>query len=314
MLRGLPDVARLASACAAAVTLLVASAASAQTTPPPPPAGGGMTGEAAAAQFPECTRQPSESDVDGAKGAHKAATQFFERGDYDRAIQYWRDAYGFDCSRPPLLLNIASAYEKKNEKAAAVGILELFLARAKDSPDAPTVREKIANLKAAIGSEPAQPPPPVEPPPPPPPPPPSPPEKERPFGALPWVVVGSGAGIALVGLVPFIIGEGKQADAEKACPLRKGCAAEVAEQGNTGRTLSLVGEILMPIGIIGAAGGLVWQFGFNDAREVDGAAGIPLVPSRASGQAASHARVVDEAHLTPVVVPGFQGAVVEGAF
>ena len=277
-----------------------------------------MTADAAAAQFPECSRQPTEADVDGAKGAHKAATQFFERGDYERAIQYWRDAYGFDCSRPPLLLNIASAYEKKNDKSAAVGILELFLARAKDSPDAPSVREKIANLKAAIGSEPAAPPPPVELPKPPPPPPPPPPEKERPFGALPWVVTGSGATIALIGLVPFIIGEGKQSDAEKACATRKGCAPEVADQGNTGRTLSLVGTILIPSGIVIAGGGLVWQLAFNEKQEVGaaGTGGIPLV-SRGSRAGAARPRrnaIVDEAHLAPVVLPGFQGAVVEGAF
>src|SRR5687767_8574327 len=66
--------------------------------------------------FPECTREPTPQDIEGAKGAHKAAAQWFEKADYDRAIQYWRDAYSLDCTKHALLLNIASAYEKKGDK------------------------------------------------------------------------------------------------------------------------------------------------------------------------------------------------------
>ena len=53
-------------------------------------------------------------------GAHKAAIQFYERADYDRAIRYWNDAYEFDCTAHGVLINIASAYERKGDRAAAV--------------------------------------------------------------------------------------------------------------------------------------------------------------------------------------------------
>ena len=43
--------------------------------------------------YPECTRKPTSADLDGAKGAHKAASQFYDRGDYDKAVRYWSDAY-----------------------------------------------------------------------------------------------------------------------------------------------------------------------------------------------------------------------------
>lgn len=277
--------------------------------PPPTAAGPVVSGEGAAAQFPECTRTPTDADVEGAKGAHKAATQFFERGDYERALAYWRDAYGFDCSRPPLLLNIASAYEKKGDKAAAVAVLELFLTRAKDSPDAPVVQEKIANLRAALDAERA-----VAPTPPPtapvaPPTPPPTEETERPYGIAPWIVVGAGGAVALVGVVPLVIGAGKISDAEEACPTRTGCPASAADQGNTGRSLSLAGQILIPVGLVTAAGGLVWQLAFNEEQPVStGGAGAAPGGRTAASRRASPPSVV------PALGPGFQGAVVVGAF
>lgn len=283
---------------AATFAILAGSAgdANAQGGAAPPPAAAGAE---AAAQYPECTRTPTDADVEGAKGAHKAATQFFERGDYDRALQYWRDAYGFDCSRPPLLLNIASAYEKKGDKAAAVSMLELFLTRARDSPDAPVVREKIANLRTAIEAEKAAAaPPPVTPQPVAPPPPPPEVPMERPYGITPWIVVGAGAGVALIGIVPLAIGSGKVSDAEALCPDRVDCPQEAVDQGNSGRTLSLVGQILIPLGLVGAGAGLVWQFAFNQEQPVGGAA-LLLQPA---------------VSLTPVIGPGFQGAVVDSTF
>ncbi len=294
VLRGLSCLATVAAA------LAVSTAASAQGAPATTAAGGSD----AALQFTECTRTPTDADVEGAKGAHKAATQFFERGDYDRALQYWRDAYGFDCSRPPLLLNISSAYEKKGDKAAAVSVLELFLTRAKDSPDAPVVQEKIANLRAALDADKAAATPkPVAPPTMTPPPPPSADQPlERPFGHAPWIVVVAGGAVALAGIVPLAIGGGKISDAEELCPERNGCSAEAVDLGNSGRTLSLVGQIMIPAGLVTAAGGLVWQFAFNGEQPVAGAEGEPAAPR--SGHAT----------FTPAVGPDFQGAIVTGAF
>jgi tetratricopeptide (TPR) repeat protein len=103
-----------------------------------------------AIEYPECYRTATAADLEGAKGAHKAATQFYERADYDRAIQYWKDAYQLDCSAHGVLINIANAYEKKGERAEAVTALETYLARTPDASDAQTIQDKIQNLKNAL--------------------------------------------------------------------------------------------------------------------------------------------------------------------
>jgi tetratricopeptide (TPR) repeat protein len=252
--------------------------------------------------FEQCTREPTAADVEGAKGAHKAATQFFERGDYDRAIQYWRDAYNFDCTKPAILINVANAYEKKGDRAAAVATLEAFLARAPNSPDAPTIQEKVKNLKALMQASPtpsatstapvgtATPAPtgsvaPT--------PTPEGPIGARPFGITPLVVAGVGGAVAIVGAVLLPVGLGKVSDAEAKCPDRSNCPPSVASAGNSGRTEANVGGVLLGVGLAAAAGGLAWQFGFNHPKKIESATAM---------------------HVAPAVGPGLAGVSLAGAF
>src|SRR3954466_850591 len=100
-----------------------------------------------AGPYPECTHKPTPSDLEGAKGAHKAASQFYDRGDYDKAIRYWTDAYSFDCTAHGVLINIANAYEKKGERASAIVALETYLKRTGADPN---IEEKVRNLKALL--------------------------------------------------------------------------------------------------------------------------------------------------------------------
>jgi tetratricopeptide (TPR) repeat protein len=245
--------------------------------------------------FEQCTREPTAADVEGAKGAHKAATQFFERGDYDRAIQYWRDAYSFDCTKPAILLNIANAYEKKGDRAAAVATLEAYLARAPNGADAPTIQEKVKNLKASMqpapassgttapaGTATAAPTGTVEPPAPPPP---TEAVGERPFGVTPLIVAGAGGAMAIVGAILWPVGLGKVSDAEDACPNRQNCPKNIAEAGNSGRTQATVGGVLVGVGVAALAGGLAWQLGFNHAKKVETATALHVAPSVGPGGA-----------------------------
>jgi tetratricopeptide (TPR) repeat protein len=222
------------------------------------------------ASFGPCTHVPTAADVDGAKGAHKAASQFFERADYDRAIQYWRDAYGFDCTKPAILLNVASAYEKKGDRAAAVATLENYLERAPKAPDATTIAERMKNLKATlepVAPTPAPTPPPVAAPPPAETPAPEPTAAgKRPYGLTPIIVAGSGGALALIGAVLLPIGLGEIDEANSGCPQRTNCAPSIAETGNNGRTKVLVGEIGIGVGVAAIAGGLVWQFVYNKPK------------------------------------------------
>ena len=79
--------------------------------------------------YPECVKKPTPADTEGAKGAHKAASQFYDRAEYDKAIRYWNDAYSFDCTANDLLVNIANAYEKLGDVPATVATLEAYLKR-----------------------------------------------------------------------------------------------------------------------------------------------------------------------------------------
>lgn len=260
-----------------------------------------------AIEYPECNRTPTAADLEGAKGAHKAATQFYERADYDRAIQYWKDVYKLDCTAHGALINIANAYEKKGDRAEAVVALETYLARTPDASDAQTIQDKIQNLKNSIRPAPTPtasesasapvPPPPlptasaapshtVEVPPP-----------QPPHGYTPWIVTGAGVVTLLVGGILTSSGFADISAAEESCPFRVNCEPDVADQGNQGRTYVTVGGVLLGLGAAGVAGGLIWELGFNQPRTPSGL----LAPAA-------------KLRLTPVAGPGAAGIGVSGRF
>jgi Tetratricopeptide repeat len=243
--------------------------------------------------YPECTHKPTPADVEGAKGAHKAATQFYEQGNYDRAIQDWRDAYSFDCTAHGVLINIANAYEKKGDKAAAIATLETYVKRDPTSPNIATIQQKIANLKASLATPTPSGTVPVvptaapsaapsalpsasastEPPPPP--------ASKRPYGITPLIVAGGGVAAALVGVILLPVGAGNISSAEKVCPIRNDCNdPSAASTGNSGRALEGVGTTFLVLGGLGIGGGLVWEFAFNKpVAQPKQPAGLTLTPT-----------------------------------
>ena len=80
----------------------------------------------AAADYPPCDKTPSASDVDAAKGMHKAAEQYYARARYDKAIDSWQEAYGFDCTAHRLLINIGNAHEKLGNTAEAIDAVDVL--------------------------------------------------------------------------------------------------------------------------------------------------------------------------------------------
>jgi tetratricopeptide (TPR) repeat protein len=241
--------------------------------------------------YPVCNRKTSAADQEGAKGAHKAASQFYDRGDYEKAIRYWTDAYGFDCNAHGVLINIANAYEKKGDKASAVVALETYLKRAGSDQ---TIEEKVKNLRnsmqptptasatpsaapSASGTGGALPPPSASassaPPPP------EVPVGPRPFGVTPLIVAGGGGALALVGVILLPVGLGNVSAAEKLCPNRDcGTNTDAKAQGNSGRTEVGAGAALLGIGLAAAAGGLAWQFIANKPKPLPAKAGVQLTP------------------------------------
>lgn len=260
--------------------------------------------------FPECKGQPTADDVEAAKQSHTIATSRFNLQDWDKAIEFWRQAYGLDCTAHVLLVNIANAYEKKGDKRNAIAALELYLTRATGAPDLVKINERVVELKKSL--EPAPPvtatatatavtptatataPPTAAP------------EGPRPFGVTPLVVAGIGGAIAIAGAIMTPVGLGMYNDALGQCQEKQGndlgCGGDtaLADKGNTGRTLWNAGGVFLGVGLAAAAGGLGWHFLFNKPKAVAAASPSPSPKARI--------------HVVPVASPEAAGLIVTGKF
>jgi hypothetical protein len=265
-----------------------------------------------AVSYPECTKKPTPADIEGAKGAHKAASQFYDRAEYDKAIRYWNDAYTFDCTANDLLINVANAYEKLGDRASTVATLEVYLARTGPNP---TLAQKVKNLRQLMAPQPtataapittlaptasgapsgAPTAPPV-------------PEGPRPYGFKPWLVVGGGAALALVGAILLPVGYGAISTAEALCEnhvCKPGVNQDVLDKGNSGRAQAGAGWGMLTVGLVAAGGGMVWQLLYNKPGPV-----APAAPAAPGQPAPAKAGM----WMVPVAGPGQAGVLVGGAF
>ncbi|HVU05051.1 MAG TPA: hypothetical protein VHE30_25050, partial [Polyangiaceae bacterium] len=103
--------------------------------------------------YPACDKTPTDGDVTAAKGAFQAGNGSFNEADYDRAINYWEDAYRRDCTAHPLLLNLARAYELNGQKRHAVMALKTFLERSPGSSDEGQIKRRVEKLDEQIRME-----------------------------------------------------------------------------------------------------------------------------------------------------------------
>jgi hypothetical protein len=238
-----------------------------------------------ASPYPACTKTPTKADQEAAEGAFKAGFGSYQEGDYNKAIMYWEDAYQRDCTAHALLLNLANAHEKKAQWDRAIVALKVYLERAGDVPNRGQIERRIENLEAQIAAEkPAQPdkPPVTEP------------EPAQPSTAAsvgtekpaeggksiaPWIVVGAGGVMTIVGTVLYLGGSSKVSDAEEVCGSKRECPNTPAGQqaktdGDDGRTQMLAGGIVAGVGVVGVAGGLAWHF-FLDKPAAESQAAVP---------------------------------------
>ncbi len=255
-------------------------------------------------KYPDCPANFSagQNDQDAARGAWLAGKAAFEEADYNKAIDYFKDAYKRDCTKQVLLKDwIARSYESKGDKAEAINALETYLARMPKADDAEQVRKHIENLKAQMtpantGTGPAStvtgtatstststaptatatdtaPPP------------------SGGHSVAPWVVVGVGGAALVGGIIMLVVGSGKVSDSKSLCP-NNACPATVLttaqSENKSGYTLETVGLIVGGLGVVGVAGGLVWHF---------------LEPTGEK-----------KAAFAPVITPGYAGAAVSYKF
>ncbi len=260
--------------------------------------------------YPECTREPSESDTTAAKAAFQAGNVSFNEADYPRAILYWEDAYRRDCTKHQMLLNLARAYELDGQRKQAVMALETFLAREQNAPDRPQITRRIEVLKKQIDNDEAaaqaqkQPksaepapgagepeaspvPPPantseVD-------------EGSRPI--LPLVVAGVGGAMFIGGGVLHLTAKSDVDEYASHCgdpENHRFCPEDELDPANSARTRMNVGSAVAGVGGALLVGGIVWYF--LSPKEKSSASATP--PMRA----------------VPVTSPGFAGLELVGQF
>ncbi len=262
----------------------------------------------------------SKIDVERAHTVFLSGKGFLDESNYDKAISYFKDAYSIDCSVHGILPIIATAYERKGDKAEAIHALGEYILRVPNTPDREVIERRIRNLREQLAQEkPTATAVPTAPtatttgtstattapsgdatststataptgstgtPPPPPP--------AGEHSVAPWALVGVGGALVVTGTILLVVGSGKVQSANNACPAHTGCDQSVADEGNTGRTLETVGIVGGILGIVGVGAGLVWHF--------------------TEGGAAQTASSGRGSYVTPVVTPGFAGMSLGGSF
>jgi hypothetical protein len=260
----------------------------------------------------------SKADVERAHTVFLSGKQYLEESNYEKAISYFNDAYSIDCSVHGILPIIATALERKGDRAEAIRALEEYQRRAPNAPDHEVIERRLRNLNDQLADQLAReqasaapPPPPAAPPassapppsappvstaalPPVPPPtaPPGPPEPQATGpSAAPWVLVGIGGAVFIAGGVMWLVGNGEVTSATSRCPNHMNCDDPSSiSKGNEGRTLEYVGGPLFIGGVVASAAGLIW-WAFQG-------------PKRSPPRAA----------IAPSIAPGYAGVGVSGSF
>jgi len=275
-----------------------------------------LVGGLALAQAPqnpfagECNREATPEEVEGARGAHQAAKQFYERAEYARAIQYWRDVFRFDCNAIGTLLNIANAYERLGDRENAIFALETYVKRVPEGTDVTKIVTRIQNLKelqaqaaaAASASASAAAPPPSATTPPPPPSATTPPVMVKPYGVGPGVTVGLGAVAIVAGGILIPVGKLRVDEVKELCTSTDqtsySCPTQdLIDKANTGKNMVIAGKVAMGIGAAAFIGGLVWEFVANKPQ-----------PQEADKVDTGRVRI------SPTISPSQTGVMIHGTF
>ena len=262
----------------------------------------------------------SKNDVERAHTVFLSGKGFLDESNYDKAISYFKDAYSIDCSVHGILPIIATAYERKGDKAEAIHALGEYILRVPNTPDREVIERRIRNLREQLAQErpmataattapngtttavptatttvptgdtgstaTATPPTSSTGSPPPP--------AAGEHSVAPWALVGVGGALVVTGAVLLVLGSGKVSNANSTCPGHVGCAQSVADDGNAGRLMETIGIIGGIAGIVGVGAGLVWHF--------------------TEGGPAQTASTSRGTYVTPVVTPGFAGMSLGGSF
>jgi tetratricopeptide (TPR) repeat protein len=217
-----------------------------------------------------------------ARHAFEAGKKAYTAGDFDKAIELWKEAYELK-DDPIFLYNIAQAYRQKGDSAKAVFYYKGYLRELPDAKNRGEVEEKVAELQKQIddADRAAQPPPPPEPTPPPPAPveakAEAPVDQPAPGGASTpgagmrvggIVTMGVGAASLAAGIVFGLRAKSLASDLEDATRAGMPWSQDLADkesQGKTMNTLAIIGYGVGAAAIV--TGGVLFYLGTRkDAR------------------------------------------------
>ncbi len=232
--------------------------------------------------------KPSKKDTDEAHTLYDLGNNAYQTSNYTDAIKYWKDAYKRDCSAHKLLKNLGKAYEADAQYAAAVEVYKMYRTRggpkgeeldlidqkignlSKKIPDGtgttptttttatdtstaptttatvvPTSTASVAPTTTTTMAPPSQGP-----------------------GVVPWIIVGGGGALVLVGGVLWLSGNSKLNKASDDfgsanCGVKGHVTAQsvcqgFADDGTSGKNTRTVGIALTSLGVVAAGAGLAW--------------------------------------------------------
>lgn len=249
--------------------------------------------------------KPSKADDEEAQTLFKLAVKAEDTSNYTDAIKYYKDAYKRACNRPLLLKNLGRAYEKDAQYAAAVEVYKLYRTRGKPTGDElDQIDQKIANLSKKVPGETTSP---VG-------------TDTAPTGTAtgtstvttataeptttataaptttgtattsggpgiaPWIVVGAGGALVLVGGLVGIganktVNEKQDAFNNARCNTtvtNRDLCLSLKNDGESAASTRTVGWVLAGVGAAAVVGGLVWYF--TGQKKAEKKTGLQITP------------------------------------
>jgi tetratricopeptide (TPR) repeat protein len=196
-------------------------------------------------------------EIADAKIHYQAGVSYYEHADYLAAMREFNEAYRLS-HRGPLLFNIAQCEEKLGMWADAVSSLRAYLSVPESVKDRALVEEKLKKLEPLAQKETHGPPREREEPPPPPPP--SGPK------VVPLAVAGAGAVLLIAAVITGIAAHAQYGDLAGKCgPNGDACPPDFESQRDLGRALAATTDVLLAVGVVAAAVGVVLYFVTREA-------------------------------------------------
>ena len=103
------------------------------------------------AQAPAATGK-TEHDKARARDAFRQATHFYDFGEYDKALESFKEAYTA-YEDPSFLFNIAQCHRQLGQTEEALRVYRSYLRNAQNPPNADEVRQLIARLEKTLEAE-----------------------------------------------------------------------------------------------------------------------------------------------------------------